>query len=112
MSTPSLRFKNMHFKNVNVKDPSDKFMVWLGEVKLPKSNYLNKSTRGKQLLTLPIETVEYIGWSCKQCNPLLKRQAKYLYFIMLYPQISEHDISEEEFDEVVAEELKIVKEKA
>jgi len=105
METPSLRLFNMKFKNVNVKDAPENFLIWLSEVKLPKSNYLNKSVRGKTLAACSLDVLEYIGWSCKNCNPLLKKQAKFLYYIRLYPKISELEIDEQDFNELVIEDL-------
>jgi len=97
----------MHFKDVKVKDPSEKFLVWVSQpqFRLPKSNYLNTRIRGKLLVELEIDDLEYIGWTCKQCNELTKKQAKYLYFINLYPKISELEIDEEMFDLIVSEDI-------
>ena len=93
----------MRFKNVNLKDPKESFLIWLGEVKLPRSNYLNKKIRGKLLLNVKFENLEYIAFKCNGCSDLLKKQAKYLYFIQLYENLSEYDITEDEYDSLVEE---------
>jgi len=93
----------MRFKNLNVKEPKESFLVWLGTIVLPKSNYLNKKIRGKNLLEVDFESLEYIAFKCKQCNDLLKKQAKFLYFIQMYQKLNELDIEEEEFDELIEE---------
>jgi hypothetical protein len=103
MLTPLMKVKQMKFNNVNVKDPSEDFLIWLSNVILPKSNYLSKKVRGKKLLEIDIDSLEYIAFKCKSCNDLLKKQAKYLYFIKLYENMAKYEIEEYEFDELVKE---------
>ena len=100
----------MRFKKVNLKDPNESFLVWLGTVILPKSNYLNKKIRGKNLLEIDFNALEYIAFTCKQCNKLLKKQALYLYFIKLYQNLSNHDLDEDEYDDLVEEYITNFKE--
>ena len=106
MLDPRLKVKLMHFKNVNVKDPSDSFMTWLGTVRLPKANYLTKAIRGKLLVEIPSDAVRYMAYKCNGCNDLLKKQALYLDFINLWENRVELEIEEYEFDELVEEYLK------
>ena len=101
--TPLMKAKEMKFNNVNLKDPQEEFIIWLSKIKLPKSNYLNKKVRGNMLLNLDLNALEYIAFKCIQCNDLLKKQSKYLYFIKLYENLEEYELEEYEYDELVKE---------
>lgn len=96
----------MYFKNINVKDPSDNFVAWLGSVKLPKANYLTKSIRGKLLVEIPSDNLQYIAYKCNGCSDLLKKQALYLDFINIWEDRVELELDESEFDELVNEYIK------
>ncbi len=79
--------------------------MWIGNIKLPKSGYLSKSIRGLPFLELTQDNLEYLGWTCKSCPTLLKKQARFLYYVNLYPQLSELELDEEEFNEVLWEDF-------
>jgi len=106
MLNPRLKVNLMYFKDIDVKDPSEKFMIWLGEVRLPKANYLTKKVRSKLLLEIPSDSVQYIAYKCNGCQGLLKKQALYLDFINMWENHIELGIDEQQFDELVEEYIK------
>ena len=107
MLNPMERRHNTRFKAVDIKDPSDNFIQWLSDTVLPSSGYISKSLRKKRLTDSTMDNLEYIGWSCKSCPTLLKRQAKYLYYIRLYSNPELYDITDIEIDILWKEETNV-----
>jgi hypothetical protein len=103
MLSPLERAMQMKFSDIDLKSPDPKLRRWLEEEILPKSNYLNRKARGKQLGEVGFDTLEYIAFKCKQCTGILKKKAKYLYFIILFGQLELHEINEDDYDALVKE---------
>jgi hypothetical protein len=89
MSSPKQQAFVIKFLDTfNPTKPSVKLMEHLESIVLPKSGYLNVSTRGKKLIELELDALDYLAYRCKQCPEDIKLMAKVLYFITWYEELS------------------------
>ena len=103
MSSPKERaFIKKYIDSFNPISPSQKLMLYLDTITLPKSGYLNTSTRGKKLIDLEQDQIEYLSNRCKQCPSDMKLVSKVLYYIKWYEELLE---SSDEEDKQLYEEI-------
>lgn len=86
-SSPKERvFIKKYIDTFNPINPSKKLMEHLDTIILPKSSYLNKETRGKKLLELSLDKVEYLFGRCEHCTSDIKLIARVVYYIKWYSE--------------------------
>lgn len=91
MSSPKQQaFVMKYIDTFNPIRPSDILIKHLESITLPKSGYLNVSTRGKKLTELELDALDYLAYRCKQCPEDTKFIAKVLYFIKWYEELLEN----------------------
>lgn len=98
-------FHKKYIAGYNPKSPSSELMDLIKNTTLPKSGYLNTSMRGKPIIDLTIDELEYIGFDLRNGQDKLKMMCKLYYFIKLFLALDTERISEEDFDMLVKEEF-------
>ena len=109
MSSPKERaFIKKYINTFNPINPAEKLMEHIDTIILPKSGYLNTSTRGKKLIDLELDQVEYLFNRCKQCTADIKLISKVLYYIMWYKEVVDTGDSEDRqnYEEEFREDFK------
>lgn len=100
-------FISKYIDTFNPITPSEKLMKYLATIKVPKAGYITNSMRGKQLLDLEDDAIDYLAHRCKQCTGDMKLMAKVLYYIKWYEELLEDGDGEdlEKYEELFREDF-------
>lgn len=84
MSPKERAYRKKYLAQFNPANPTSSLSEYINSINLPKSGYLNKTTRGKALSALTSDELDYIAYRCEQCPSDLKLVAQMQYFILWY----------------------------
>lgn len=84
MSPKERAHRKKYLAEFNPANPISSLSEYINSINLPKSGYLNKTTRGKALSALTSDELDYIAYRCEQCPSDLKLVAQMQYYILWY----------------------------
>ncbi|MDY0122921.1 hypothetical protein [Sulfurimonas sp.] len=84
MSPKERAYRKKYVAEFNPANPTSSLSEHINNFNLPKSGYLNKTTRGKALSALTSDELDYIAYRCEQCPSDLKLVAHMQYYILWY----------------------------
>lgn len=99
--------KRKYLKEFDPREPTDELLDAIKNTRSPKHASLSKGLRDVSLSELPMDTLEYIAYELNFRTTITKFYAKLQYYILMYENLHNIGIDENDFKDAVKEEFDI-----
>ncbi len=99
--------RRKYLKDFDPRHPSVGLVDAIAKARSPKNASLSQKLRDVSLSELPMDTIEYIAYELNFRATITKIYAKFQYYILMYENLNDLGLDDDDFRDAVKEEFGI-----